>query len=237
MRGRGLAPGGDRRLEAVEPGDDLGDVAQERRVVEAGVELGERQPLGDGRIDGQQVAQRGALVGRAQRRALDDRVRLLARQPALLDEGDAARDAGVQAEAARDVLAHPLGADDEPLDEPGHPHEHVVEHDRRVGQDDPLGARVADVALVPERLVLERRARVAAQQPGEPGDPLGQDRVALVGHRARALLAGLERLLELADLGVLEVADLGREALERAAEDRRSRPAGRRAGRAGRSGC
>ena len=60
---------------------------------------------------------------------------------------------------------------------------------------------------------------VAAQQPGQPGDPLGQDRVALVGHRRRALLAGRERLLELADLGVLEVADLGREALERAAED------------------
>ena len=62
--------------------------------------------------------------------------------------------------------------------------------------------------------------RVAAEQAGEAGDPLGQDRVALVGHRRRALLAGLERLLDLADLGVLEVADLGREALERAADDR-----------------
>ena len=47
-----------------------------------------------------------------------------------------------------------------------------------------------------------------------------QDRVALVGHRRRALLAGLERLLELADLGVLEVPDLGREPLEAAADDR-----------------
>ena len=65
--------------------------------------------------------------------------------------------------------------------------------------------------------------RVAAQQPGEPGDPLGQDRVALVGHRRAALLALPERLHDLADLGVLEVADLGREALERAAEDRDGR--------------
>ena len=40
----------------------------------------------------------------------------------------------------------------------GHPHEHVVEQDRRVRQDHPLGRRVADVALVPQRLVLERRA-------------------------------------------------------------------------------
>ena len=41
-----------------------------------------------------------------------------------------------------------------------------------------------------------------------------------MGHRARALLAGLERLHDLADLGVLEVPDLGREPLEAAAEDR-----------------
>ncbi len=77
---------------------------------------------------------------------------------------------------------------------------------------------------------------VAAQQPGQAGDPLGQDRIALVGHRLGALLAGRERLLELADLGVLEVADLGREPLERPAEDRRSPRAAPRGGRAGRSG-
>ena len=79
---------------------------------------------------------------------------------------------------------------------------------------------MADVPLVPERLVLERRQRVAAQQAGQAGDSLGEDRVALVGHRRLALLAGPERLHDLGDLGVLEVADLGREALERAADDR-----------------
>ena len=178
-----------------------------------------RQPLGDRRIDREQVAQRRALVGGAERGALDDRVGVLARHPAALDERAEDAAAGVQAEPALDVLAHPLAADDEPLDEPGHPHEQVVEDDRRVGQDHPLGARVADVALVPERLVLERGLGVAAEQAGEAGDPLGQDRVALVGHRARALLAGLERLHDLADLGVLEVPDLGREPLQRAAED------------------
>ena len=104
--------------------------------------------------------------------------------------------------------------------------EHVVEEDRRVGQDDPLGRRVADVALVPQRLVLEAGLGVAAQEPGQAGDPLAQDRVALVGHRRAALLAGPERLHELADLGVLEVADLGREALQRPAGDRDRREEG-----------
>ena len=46
------------------------------------------------------------------------------------------------------------------------------------------------------------------------------DRVALVRHRRGALLAGAERLLRLAHLGALQVADLGREALEAGAGER-----------------
>ena len=61
---------------------------------------------------------------------------------------------------------------------------------------------------------------VAAQDPRKPGDALGRDRVALVGHRARALLAGAEGLLDLADLGALEVADLRGEALQAGAGER-----------------
>ena len=61
---------------------------------------------------------------------------------------------------------------------------------------------------------------VAAQDPREPADPLADDRVALVRHRARALLALAERLLDLAHLGALEVADLGREALQAGARQR-----------------
>ena len=55
---------------------------------------------------------------------------------------------------------------------------------------------------------------VAAQDPRQAGDPLAGDRVALVRHRRRALLSGPKGLLDLADLGSLQVADLGREALQ-----------------------
>ena len=82
---------------------------------------------------------------------------------------------------------------------------------------------MADVALVPERHVLEADERIGAQQPRHPGDPLGEDRVALVRHRAAALLPGAERLECLADLGALEVPDLDRDALERPAQDRERR--------------
>ena len=49
----------------------------------------------------------------------------------------------------------------------------------------------------------------------EAADPLGDLRVALVRHRGGALHAFRERLLDLANLGSREMADLGREPLER----------------------
>ena len=59
-----------------------------------------------------------------------------------------------------------------------------------------------------------------ADDAGQAADPLGDDRVALVRHRRRALLALAERLLHLAHLGAGEVADLGREPVERRGDER-----------------
>src|SRR3954470_21358396 len=72
-----------------------------------------------------------------------------------------------------------------------------------------------DVALVPQRDVLERRLAVGADQTGEPDDLLAPDWIALVRHGGRALLPFGERLFDLADLGLLQAADLERELLER----------------------
>ena len=77
---------------------------QASRSVEA---ISSRRPSGS---IGEQLAQRPALVGGAQRGALDDRVGVLARQPAALDERHEHAAAGVQPEPALDVLAHPLAA-------------------------------------------------------------------------------------------------------------------------------
>ena len=57
---------------------------------------------------------------------------------------------------------------------------------------------VRDVALVPERDVLEPGDEVAAHDPREPAQPLGADGVALVRHRRGALLPLGERLGDLA---------------------------------------
>ena len=60
----------------------------------------------------------------------------------------------------------------------------------------------------------------AADDARQPADPLGDDRVPLVRHRGRALLAAAERLLDLAHLRPREVADLEREPLERGGQQR-----------------
>ena len=118
-----------------------------------------------------------------------------------------------------EVLAHALGAHDEPLHHPAELREHVVEQNRRVGQHHALGGRVRDVALVPERHVFEADHSVASQDPGKARDALAGDRILLVWHRRRALLALAKRLLGLADLAALQVPELGRKAVEGRAGD------------------
>ena len=68
---------------------------------------------------------------------------------------------------------------------------------------------------------------------GEPGQVLGQDRVALVRHRRGALLPRREILLRLAHFGALQVADLGGEPLDRRGDQRQRHEELRRGGRAG----
>ena len=161
-----------------------------------------------------------AGVPRLLRRLLGDPVGLVARA-ALRDEREQHALAEQRAVREVDVRAHPLRVDDEAADDADREVLQVVDQDQRVGDDHALGAGVADVALVPERDVLDRRLRVPAQHARQAGDALGRDRVALVRHRARALLLpGAERLARLEHLGALEVADLGREPLEPGAGER-----------------
>ena len=76
---------------------------------------------------------------------------------------------------------------------------------------------------MPERHVLEPDERVRAHDAGEAADPLGHDRVALVRHRRRALLALAERLGHLGHLGARQVADLERELLQAGRHQRERR--------------
>jgi hypothetical protein len=115
---------------------------------------------------------------------------------------------------------HPLREDAQVLEDVGGQVEHVIERDRGIGEGHPLHRRMRDVALVPQGHVLEGGLEVGAHDAGQPRDALAHDRVALVRHRARTLLARLERLLDLANLGARQVADLHGDLLERRGGDR-----------------
>src|SRR5256886_16024793 len=82
---------------------------------------------------------------------------------------------------------------------------------------------MADITLVPERRVLQRRQEIAAHHTRKPADALAQDGIALVRHRGAPLLLLAERLERLSDLGALEVADLDRDPLQRPGGDRERR--------------
>ena len=85
------------------------------------------------------------------------------------------------------------------------------------GRDHALDGGMGDVALVPERHVLQRRRDGGAHDARETAEVLRQHGVALVRHGRGALLARREIFLGLAHLGALEVADLE-------SPDARSRP-------------
>ena len=71
---------------------------------------------------------------------------------------------------------------------------------------------------MPQRNALHHRNDLRAHDPRQSADALAQDRVALVWHRARALLAGAERLLQLAHLGSLAVPHFERDGLAHGGE-------------------
>jgi hypothetical protein len=80
-----------------------------------------------------------------------------------------------------------------------------------------------DVALVPQRDVLEARYGGGTDDSRKSANPLGDDRVPLVGHRGGALLPARKRLLDFAHLRPRKVPDLERELVQRRGRDRERR--------------
>ena len=150
--------------------------------------------------------------------ALDEAIGVLAAD-AGLSEGK--KDALAHHEATElvHVPEHVLGVDDELFDHTGEAVEREIEGDGRVRRDAALDGRVRDIALVPEGHVLHRRDNRHPHKAGKAGEIFGQDRVALVRHGRRALLAGREELFRFQNLGALHMADLDGDVLDRGGDD------------------
>ncbi len=119
----------------------------------------------------------------------------------------------MRAGAAREIEIglHAGGIQDETVHDADEAGKHVVERHEAVRLGMTLGGAVRDVALMPQRDVIERVLGVGLHDAGEATDLLKRNGIALVRHSRAALLALAERLLHLhlEGVGLLEAADLG----------------------------
>src|SRR6266404_2295732 len=76
-----------------------------------------------------------------------------------------------------------------------------------------------NIAFMPERDVLKSHDAVRAHDPSHPANALGEDRVTLMRHGARSLLAFFEFLLRFAHFGPLPVTNLQSELVQRRSDN------------------
>ena len=158
---------------------------------------------------GGEIGQKFAIAApRFQRSALDGFIGLLALE-AFFGQLEQDRLAGEEAARFVHVGPHIFGMDLQSADKFGQQREHVVEQGARVGQDDALGAAVADIALVPQRDILQCGDGVAADNTGQPAQALAGDRIAFVRHGRAAFLSFGEKFLHLENFGALQMTEFG----------------------------
>src|SRR5215203_4425607 len=116
-------PLSDERVQALEDGVDVTDGCCE---VEDGFDAVRPERVCDRIVGADEVAEVALLVPCAHRMRLHEPVRLVSRQ-ARLDEREQQPVAEEEVVARVEVAAHPVGVDDEAVDDPDEPVEHVVE--------------------------------------------------------------------------------------------------------------
>ena len=89
----------------------------------------------------------------------------------------------------------------------------MVKRDETISLGDTLGRGVRNIALVPQGDVVEGDLGVGLHDARQTADLLHGDRVTLVRHGGAALLTLAERLLGLERIGLLQIANLGSDAL------------------------
>src|SRR5271156_3024408 len=101
--------------------------------------------------------------------------------------------------------------------------EHVIHQNRRVGEYHALDGTVRDIALVPERDILQGREGIHAHHARQPADLFARYGIAFMRHRRAAALLAAKRFFHFAHFCALQVADFLRDALQRRGDDRECR--------------
>ena len=113
-----------------------------------------------------------------------------------------------------EILLHARGINDQLFDHARGARQGEVERHRRIGADEAFDRGVRNIALVPQRHIFQRRPDISAHHARQPDDILAQDRVALMGHRRGALLAGGKIFFRFQNLGALQMTNFDRQTLQ-----------------------
>ena len=155
------------------PRENRIDVLEVIAEVEQRLEFGGAQRLGDVLVGLQQRQELALAAPHRHGVALHQRIGVLARNALLRQRQQHALRMDEAAEPV-EVLAHGVGIDEQLVDHVGQSRQREIERDRRVGADHPLDRGMRDVALVPQRDVLQRRDDRRAHDAGEAGQVLAQ---------------------------------------------------------------
>ena len=103
------------------------------------------------------------------------------------------------------VLEHAVFVNHEVGEQAAQPVQGVVGQNGGIGHNDALHRGVADIALMPEGLILKSGQGIGTHNAGEAAEVLGGNGVFLVGHGRGALLALGEAFLHFKHLGALQM--------------------------------
>ena len=117
------------------------------------------------------------------------------------------------------VLEHAVFVNHEVGEQAAQPVQGVVGQNGGIGHNDALHRGVADIALMPEGLILKSGQGIGTHNAGEAAEVLGGNGVFLVGHGRGALLALGEAFLHFKHLGALQMPELDAQALNAAGHD------------------
>ena len=112
-----------------------------------------------------------------------------------------------------EVFQHILRIDHQVFDQARQTPQGKIEGDGGVGGNIAFNRRMGDIPFVPQSDIFQRRQALGTNITRLTGEIFRQNRVALVGHGARTLLAFTEKFFDFENFGALQMSNLHRNTL------------------------
>ena len=172
--------------------------------VKTGADLRRRESCGNQRVSGYQFLKAPLPVPGFHGAALHRFIGSLAFD-AFLDQRQQEALGIDQSSGHVQVFAHSFGIHHQPFQEIRQTHEHVVNQNRAVGNNNAFHRGMADVPFMPERDVFHRRQTVGSNDSCKATEVFGPHRISFVRHGRGPFLPWAEMFFGFQDFGSLEV--------------------------------